>query len=120
MKSVIVEYMEESLDMIETILKANGYEVATAKDGLEALNKLKEESVDIIISDILMSGMDGFQFCRKCKKDDRLKNIPFIFYSATYTSKKDGEFALSLGAEKYIRKPTELKVFLNILKEVIE
>jgi putative nucleotidyltransferase with HDIG domain len=120
MKILIVDDMEESLYMIETILKANGYEVVTAKDGIEALNKLKEESVDIIISDILMSGMDGFQFCRKCKKDDRLKNIPFIFYSATYTSKKDGEFALSLGAEKYIRKPTELKVFLNILKEVIE
>lgn len=120
MKILIVDDMEDFLYMLETILKGNGYEVVTAKDGLEALDKLKEESIDMIISDILMPRMDGFQFCRECKKDDRLKKIPFIFYTATYTSRKDGEFALSLGAEKYIRKPTELKVFLNIIKEVIE
>jgi len=120
MKILIVDDMEDFLYMLETILKGNGYEVVTAKDGLEALDKLKKESMDMIISDILMPRMDGFQFCRECKKDDRLKKIPFIFYTATYTSKKDGEFALSLGAEKYIRKPAELKVFLNILKEVIK
>ena len=64
--------------------------------------------------------MDGFQFCRKCKKDVRLKKIPFIFYSATFTNKKDEKFALNLGAEKFIRKPTELKEFLNILEGVIK
>jgi putative nucleotidyltransferase with HDIG domain len=120
MKILVVDDMEEGLYMVETILKGSGYEVITAKDGLEALNKLKEESIDIIISDILMPKMDGFQLCRECKKDESLKKIPFIFYTATYTDKKDEEFALSLGAEKFIRKPTELKVFLNILKEVIK
>jgi putative two-component system response regulator len=120
MKILVVDDMEEGLYILETILKGSGYEVITAKDGVEALGKLKEKSIDIIISDILMPKMDGFQFCRKCKKDDRLKNIPFIFYTATYTGKKDEEFALNLGAEKYIRKPTELKAFLNILKEVIK
>ncbi|MBE3094090.1 MAG: response regulator [Actinobacteria bacterium] len=120
MKILIVDDMEDMLYVVETILKGNGYEVATAKDGLEALNKLKEESIDLIISDIMMPRMDGFQFCRECKKDDGLKKIPFIFYTATYTGKKDEEFALSLGAEKFIRKPAEIKVFINIIKEVIE
>ena len=120
MKILVVDDMEDMLYVVETILKGNGYEVATAKDGLEALDKLKEESIDMIISDILMPRMDGFQFCRECKKDDGLKKIPFIFYTATYTGKKDEEFALSLGAEKFIKKPTDLKIFLNIIKEVIE
>jgi len=120
MKILIVDDMEDMLYVVETILKGNGYEVATAKDGLEALGKLKEESIDMIISDIMMPRMDGFQFCRECKKDPHLKEIPFIFYTATYTGKKDEEFALSLGAEKFIKKPTDLKVFLNIIKEVIE
>jgi len=118
MKILVVDDLEDFLYMIETILKENGYEVATAKDGIEALDKLKEESIDVIISDILMPRMDGFQFCRECKKDPNLKEIPFIFYSATYTNKKDEEFALSLGVEKYIRKPTELKVFLDSIEEV--
>ena len=120
MKILVVDDMEDFLYMVETILKENGYEVVTAKDGLEALDKLKEESIDMIISDILMPRMDGFQFCRECKKDPHLKEIPFIFYSATYTNKKDEEFALSLGAEKYIRKPTELKVLLDSIEEVIK
>lgn len=120
MKILIVDDMEDYLYVLETVLKGNGYEVVSAKDGLEALNKLKEESIDIIISDIMMPKMDGFQLCRECKKEDRLKNIPFIFYSATYTDKKDEEFALSLGAVKFIRKPVEPKKLLNILEVVIK
>ena len=120
MKILVVDDMEDGLYILETILKGNGYEVATAKDGAEALIKLREESIDIIISDIMMPKMDGFQLCRKCKKDDDLKKIPFIFYTATYTNQKDEEFALSLGAEKFIRKPTELNSFINILEGVIE
>ena len=120
MKILIVDDMEDVLYMMETILKGNGYEVTTALNGLDALGKLKEESIDIIISDIMMPHMDGFQFCRECKKDDGLKKIPFIFYAATYTNQKDEEFALNLGAEKFIRKPVELNTFLNILEGVIE
>jgi response regulator RpfG family c-di-GMP phosphodiesterase len=120
MKILIVDDMEDGLYMLETILKGNGYEVLTALNGLEALSKLKKESVDIIISDIMMPRMDGFQFCRECKKDDDLKKIPFIFYTATYTGQKDEEFALSLGAVKFIKKPTELNTFLNILEGVIK
>ncbi len=73
--------------------------MVTAKDGVEALSRLKEESIDIIVSDILMPRMNGFQLCRECKKDHSLKRIPFIFYTATYIDKKDEEFALGLGAE---------------------
>ncbi len=68
MKILIVDDMEDVLYMMETILKGNGYEVTTALNGLDALGKLKEESIDIIISDIMMPHMDGFQFCRECKK----------------------------------------------------
>ena len=120
MKILIVDDIKENLYLLETLLKGSGYEVVTAKDGLEALAKLKEESIDLIISDILMPQMDGFQFCRECKKDDSLKKIPFIFYTATYTDKKDEEFVLSLGADRFILKPQEPEIFLKILKEVIE
>lgn len=120
MKILIVDDIEENLYLLETLLKGSGYEVVTAKDGVEALNRLKEEPIDMIVSDILMPRMDGFQLCRECKKDDSFKNIPFLFYTATYTEKKDEEFALSLGVEKFIVKPQEPEVLLNILKEVSE
>ncbi len=66
-----------------------------------------------------MQKMDGFQLCRECKKDNILKKIPFIFYTATYTEKKDMEFALSLGAERFIIKPQDPGEFLKTIKEVI-
>jgi len=120
MKILIVDDIKENLYLLETLLKASDYQVVTAKDGAEALGELKKDSIDMIISDILMPKMDGFQLCRECKKDDSLKKIPFVFYTATYTEKKDEEFALSLGAEKFIVKPQEPQAFLNILEEVIE
>ncbi|PKP59683.1 hypothetical protein CVT91_06350 [Candidatus Atribacteria bacterium HGW-Atribacteria-1] len=120
MKILIVDDKEENLYLLETLFKGKGYEVVTAKDGVEALQKLREETLDMIISDILMPKMDGYQLCRECKKDDNLKKIPFIFYTATYTDKKDEDFALGLGAEKFIVKPQEPEVFLKILEDVIE
>jgi PAS domain S-box-containing protein/putative nucleotidyltransferase with HDIG domain len=120
MKILIVDDREENLYLLETLLKGSGYEVISAKDGLEALAKLKEEPIDLIISDILMPRMDGFQLCRECNKDDSLKKMPFIFYTATYTDKKDEEFALSLGADRFIVKPQEPEIFLKLLKEAIE
>jgi putative nucleotidyltransferase with HDIG domain len=120
MKILIVDDIEDNLYLLETLLKGSGYEVVTAKDGLEALGKLKEKPIDMIISDILMPRMDGFQLCRECKKDESLKKITFIFYTATYTDKEDEKFALSLGAERFIIKPQEPEIFLKILKEVIE
>jgi len=120
MKILIVDDIEENLYLLDALLKGSGYQVVAARDGVEALEKLKKDSIDMIVSDILMPKMDGFQLCRECKKDDSLKNIPFVFYTATYTDKKDEDFALSLGAEKFIVKPVEPNVFLNILEEVIK
>jgi len=120
MKILIVDDIEENLYLLEALLKGSGYEVISSKDGIEALDKLKEEPIDLIISDILMPRMDGFQLCRECKKDNSLKKIPFMFYTATYTDKKDEEFALGLGAEKFILKPQEPEALLKILNEVIE
>lgn len=120
MKILLVDDTPKNLYLLETILKESNYDVMTAGNGVEALEKLKEDSIDIIISDILMPRMDGFQLCRTCKTDDRLKSIPFVFYTAMYTDKKDEEFALSLGAEKFIIKPVGPDEFLKILEGVIE
>lgn len=120
MKILIVDDIEENLYLLETLLKGSTYEIASARNGIEALDILRKDLIDIIISDVLMPRMDGFQLCRECKKDDSLKKIPFIFYTATYTDKKDEEFALSLGADKFIIKPQEPEILLKIISGVIE
>ncbi|MBN1383515.1 MAG: response regulator [Elusimicrobia bacterium] len=119
MKVLIVDDNPESLYLLNTLLTRSGYTTVSAEDGVEALGKLKKKKIDIIISDILMPKMDGFQLCRACKKDDKLKKIPFLFYTATYRRKQDEEFGLSLGAEKFIIKPQEPDVLLKILGDFV-
>ena len=120
MKVLIVDDIEANLELLEARLEGDGYEVTSAMNGVEALEILKTDSIDIIISDILMPKMDGYQLCRECKRDDTLRKIPFIFYTATYTDKKDEEFALSLGADRFIVKPMERKHFLKKIQGILE
>ena len=109
----------ENLYMLEALLRGHGHTVDSASNGLDAL-KLAERGVyDLIIADILMPRMDGFQLCRELKKDDRLRHIPFVFYTATYTDPKDASLALSLGADRFLIKPLDPDTFIREITEVI-
>ncbi len=120
MKILIVDDDLTNLYLLESLLKGKGYEVLSARDGKEALEKLKSEEVSLIISDILMPVMDGFMLCRECKSNKELRKIPFVFYTATYTDEKDEELALSMGADRFIRKPIEIEDFLMEIKKVLK
>jgi len=120
MKILIVDDNSENIDMMTILLKSQNYEVISAINGKEALELAHSNKFDLIISDILMPVMDGFQFCRECKKDQELSKICFVFYTATYIDAKDEEFALSLGAQEFIRKPQEPEVLLKMIKAIAE
>ncbi len=118
-KILIVDDNQENLYFLKVLLKSKNFEVITAQNGIEALEAGKRRSPDLIITDILMPGMDGFSLCREWKKDETLSLVPFIFYTATYKDDKDEEYALSLGVDRFIKKPIEPDLFLNQILEVI-
>ncbi|MEW6208065.1 MAG: PAS domain S-box protein [Acidobacteriota bacterium] len=120
MKLLIVDDDELILSMLNDLMSAQGYEVVRARNGAEALTIARRETVDLIITDILMPVMDGFALCRECKRDERLKNIPLVFYTANYTDPKDRDFALRLGAERFVAKPASFDDVVRIIREVIE
>ena len=116
---LIVDDNEEDLYLLQVLLKGHGYEVTSATNGAEGLETAKRDRPDMIIADIMMPIMDGFSLCRQWKRDAQLQEIPFVFYTATFTDPRDEEFALSLGADRFISKPIEPGVFVGILLEVI-
>ena len=120
MTILIVDDNEPNLYQLQVLLVSSGYQVVTALNGAEALTKARQNPPDLIVSDILMPVMDGFGLCREWKKDERLRQIPFVFYTATYTDERDREFALSLGAEQFLVKPEEPEVFARTIREVIQ
>ena len=120
MKILIADDIEDARIILKKTLESDGYSVEAASNGSEALRMAKESPPDMIVSDILMPEMDGFELCRLVKEDKQLRKIPFIFYTATYVDPKDERLAISLGASRYILKPIERAEFLNIIKEVIQ
>ena len=120
MKILIVDDIEDSRIYLERGLKSQGYTVMTASDGETALAKAREWKPNIIISDILMPKMDGFELCRKVKSDNTLKRICFVFYTATFVEKEDEKLAMALGASKFIVKPIEPEEFFRTIKAVID
>jgi PAS domain S-box-containing protein len=118
-KILVVDDDQQNIKMVEKFLKRNNFSVITAGDGKQALDFVAKEKPDLVVSDILMPVMDGFALCRSWKKNPNLKLIPFIFYTATYTDEKDEAYAISLGAEKFLRKPMPLTEFVDQIHAAI-
>lgn len=119
-KVLLVDDNPVHLQLGTKVLANAGMDVIKAVDGQDAMKILEsDDQVDIILSDILMPGMDGYQLCRMIKTSGSLLNIPFVFYTSTYADNKDIRFGLDLGAERYIIRPIPAKRLLEIIKEVL-
>ena len=81
-KILLVDDEPDNLAVIATRLKTSGYEVATAQDYAEAFNSIREKNPDLILLDIMMPGMDGFEVKNRLNKDTSTANIPVIFFTA--------------------------------------
>jgi len=116
---LIADDNPQNLYLLESILKGYRFDVVAAKDGAGALDAALRNPPDLVVADILMPVMDGFELCRRWKNDERLKHIPFMFYTATYTDPKDEAFAKSLGADRFVVKPQKPEVRGRIVGEVV-
>jgi chemosensory pili system protein ChpA (sensor histidine kinase/response regulator) len=100
------------------LLLREGYEVVTAKDGMDALQALNEALPDVILLDIEMPRMDGFEFAKTAKNDARTKHIPIIMITSR-TAEKHREHAKELGVEAYLGKPFQEEELLGHIKTLM-
>lgn len=110
-------------ELLKIALEKSNYEVITAESGKEALDILKREKVDLVLADIMMPEMDGYELCKRIREDPKLYPLRFIFVTAK-TEREDELEGFKLGADDYITKPFNLKTLLarveRRLKEVRE
>jgi CheY-like chemotaxis protein len=116
---LLVEDVPNILDLLNVALTFKGYPVVTATNGQEALECIAVERPSLVITDILMPKMDGYALAQRLRTDPKTKNIPIIFLSATYVTPQDKEFALKLGAVRFIEKPVDTEEFLLTVGEIL-
>jgi len=120
MNILIVDDLAINRKLLCVTLEAEGHTTLQAADGVEALQILVRETVDAVISDILMPNMDGFRLCHEIRKSELLRGLPFIIYTSTYTSSDDIKLGRTIGADKYLTKPAPTPVILDALREVMD
>src|SRR5579872_4120799 len=116
MNVLIVDDIETNRKLLRVVLQAEGHRTVEAADGLEALEILKTQNVDAIVSDILMPRMDGYRLCHAVRSMEQTRNILFIVYTSTFTTTPDEKLALEFGADRFIRKPAPIKEILEALE----
>ncbi len=118
-KTVLVVDDEKDIrDLIAYNLSKEGFAVLTAGDGNEALQKLADHKVAVVVLDIMMPGMDGFEVCRRIRSKETIANLPVIFLTAR-SGEADQIIGLELGADDYIQKPVSPRVLVARVKSIL-
>jgi len=117
-KILVVEDSRTQAEMLKHTLESHGYTVTLAENGKAALDLLATIHPDVIISDVVMPVMDGYEFCRTVKNDERYRHIPVILLTML-TDSKDVIYAMVSGADNFITKPYQGEYLVSRLKKVL-
>jgi len=117
-KILVIDDTKLMLCMITSILEENGYEVVTATSGLEGIQKVKEEKPDLVLLDIVMPEMDGFEVCRILREDESNNLMPIIILTGQ-DNEDDKLTGLELGADDYIIKPFNHRELLSRVRNTL-
>ena len=116
---LVVEDVPHILELLAVTLRFKGYPVVTAQNGEEALEMIAQERPALVITDILMPRMDGFALMHSLRNNPKTSRIPVVFLSATYITPEDRDFAMKLGAVRFLEKPVDTPEFLLTVAEIL-
>lgn len=119
MTILVVDDHAPTRKVLRALLESTDYVVVEAEDGEEALKAFASVSIDAVITDILMPKMDGYRLCHALRSDARYRDVPIVFYTATYTSEDDERMSLQVGADRFVRKPAPASEMLAALSAVL-
>ena len=115
---LVVDDEEHILELIKFNLEKNGYKVTTAANGIEALNLVRSEAPQLLLLDLMLPGMDGYDVCKEIRKDNSISSTPIVMLSAK-GEELDKILGLELGADDYITKPFSVRELLARVKAIL-
>ncbi len=114
---LVVDDLEANLRLMRAVLEPSGYQVLTATSGQQALDALATRDVDIVLLDVVMPGMDGFEVCRRIRADERTAFLPVVMVTATSGPEKSS--ALDAGADDFVTKPFDRAELLARVRSLV-
>jgi DNA-binding response OmpR family regulator len=117
-KILVVDDEPDVASLLTLLLKSQGYNVVSAGDGQEALEKARSEQPDLILLDVMLPKMDGYKVARMLKFDENFSSIPIIMLTAK-VQEKDKQIGMEMGADDYVTKPFDTAALLAKVKAVL-
>ncbi|MBT3575835.1 MAG: response regulator [Candidatus Marinimicrobia bacterium] len=118
-KTLIIEDNENNMYLISFLLQNNGHDVSQAYDGQDGVSLAKSVHPDLILLDIQLPKMNGYEVALELRKDESLKNVPIVAITS-YAMPGDQEKALSAGCSGYIKKPINPDTFLGEIESYLD
>lgn len=115
---LVVEDSRTQRYMVTTLLAASEFTVTTAKDGVEALEQMRQACPDVVILDVIMPQLNGYEVCRRLRSNPATKNVPVIICSLKCTN-ADRYWAFKQGADAYIGKPFQPSELIETIKHLL-
>jgi len=115
---LVVEDSVTQREMIEDLLKGSGLTVKTAGDGVEALEQILDNCPDIVVMDIVMPRMNGYELCRRIKTDPKTERVPIVMCSSK-GEEFDRYWGMKQGADAYIAKPFQPQELVGTVKQLL-
>jgi len=115
---LVVEDSVTQREMIEDLLKGSGLSVTTAGDGVEALEQMQGNCPDIVVMDIVMPRMNGYELCRRIKTDPKTQSVPVVMCSSK-GEEFDRYWGMKQGADAYIAKPFQPQELVGTVKQLL-
>jgi len=116
---LLIDDNHDSLNLIDRLLSSQGYVAYKMSTGLHAISFAKEAQPDLILLDITMPDINGFDICIELKADERSRHIPIIFMSAIHNTFNQQK-ALSVGGEAYVTKPIDIDRLLTVIETFLK
>jgi DNA-binding response OmpR family regulator len=117
---MIVDDEPEIVKLVAKLMEARGHRVTTGRDGQEALDLVEKERPDVLILDLNLPKVDGFEVCKRLKGAEATRALPIVMMTAAFPSIEDADRGMTLGADEYVVKPFLREVLVHNVERLLK